>query len=64
MRTNNNLLQKLFYEIVIKIGENTILILTFWGHSQFSPYILITVNLVPTVNSLTKNTYVANSGHS
>ena len=28
------------------LGENTILISTFWGNSQFGPYILIAVNLV------------------
>ena len=31
-----------------EIGENTILIPTFWGYSQFGPYILIAVNLVST----------------
>ena len=34
------------------LGENTILILTFWGHNQFGPYILVTVNLVPTIFNL------------
>ena len=33
---------------------------TFWGHSQFSLYILITVNLVSIVNLLMENVYVAN----
>ena len=33
-------------------GENTILVLTFWSHSQFSPYILVAVNLVPIIFSL------------
>ena len=47
-----------------KKGVNTILVLTFWFHSQFGPYILITVNLVSITNSLTENTYVANGEHS
>ena len=37
--------QKLF-------GENIVLILTFLSHSQFSPYILIAVNLVFVIFSL------------
>ena len=52
------------------LGPNTILALTFWGHSQFSLYILVVINLVSAifnlqinlvsiVNSLTKNAYVA-----
>ena len=28
------------------IGENIILVLTFWGHSQFDSYILLAVNLI------------------
>ena len=31
-----------------EIGENTILVPTFCDYSQFGPYILIAVNLVPT----------------
>ena len=31
------------------IGENIILVPIFWGHSQFSPYILRAVNLVPAI---------------
>ena len=57
--------------LVYNIGKKTILVLTFWGHSQFGPYILIAINLlsvifnlqsfwVPTVKSLTENVYVAN----
>ena len=34
------------------IGENTILIPTFWCYSQFGPYILVTVNLVPIIFNL------------
>ena len=36
------------------MAENTILIPTFWGHSQFSLYILIlgAVNLVPVIFNL------------
>ena len=37
-------------------GKNTILVLTFWGHSQFGLcYFQVTINLVLTVNSLTEN---------
>ena len=35
-----------------KKGVNTILILIFLGHGQFSPYIFIAVNLVPTFFNL------------
>ena len=33
-------------------GENTILVPTFWSHSQFSPYILVLVNLVHIIFNL------------
>ena len=36
----------------INEDENTILVLTFWGQSQFSPYIIIAVNLVPVIFKL------------
>ena len=53
------------------LGENTIVVPIFWrlrsiwslhfSSSQFGPsYFQFAVNLVPTVNSLTKNAYVAN----
>ena len=53
------------------LGENTILVPIFWrlrsiwslhfSSSQFGPsYFQFAVNLVHTVNSLTKNTYMAN----
>ena len=46
-------------------GENTILVPIFWGHSQFSPcYFQFAINLVPTINSLTENAYVANDVYS
>ena len=32
--------------------ENTILVPIFWGHSQFGPYILVAVNLVPVIFKL------------
>ena len=35
-----------------KKGENTILILIFWGYSQFGPYILVAINLVPAIFNL------------
>ena len=44
-------------------GKNTILAHTFWSYNQFSPYILVTVNLVATVNLLTENVYMANNLH-
>ena len=34
------------------IGENTILIPIFWGHSQFGIYILITINLISVIFNL------------
>ena len=34
------------------LGENTILILTFWSRGQFGPYIFVTVNLVPIIFNL------------
>ena len=34
------------------IGENIILIFTFWSHSQFGPYILVAVNLVSVIFNL------------
>ena len=33
-------------------GENTILVPIFWSHSQFSPYILVAINLVPVIFNL------------
>ena len=43
------------------IGENTILVPIFWCYGQFGPcYFQLVVNLVPTVNSLTENAYMAN----
>jgi len=33
-------------------GENTILVPTFWGYSQFGLYILVAVNLVPVIFNL------------
>ena len=38
-----------FFIVGFIIGENTILVLTFWDHSQFGPYILAAVNLVPII---------------
>ena len=36
-----------------------------FGKSQFGHcYFQLTVNLIPTINSLTENSYVANGGHS
>ena len=32
-----------------KKGKNTILVPSFWGHSQIGSYILVAVNLVPVV---------------
>ena len=52
-----------FEKAFLIVGKNTILVPTFWCNSQFSPYILVAVNLVPAVNSLTKNAYVANVLH-
>lgn len=37
-------LKPLFLFPFPSLGENTILVLIFWGHYQFSPYILIVVN--------------------
>ena len=34
------------------VGENTILVLTFWGHGQFGPYILVVINLVHVIFKL------------
>ena len=34
---------------IYKLGENTILIPTFWSHSQFGFYISEAVNLVPVI---------------
>jgi len=60
------------YLLTFIIDENTILVPTFWGHDQFGPYnsqfsscyFQLTVNLVPTINSLTENAYIANGLHS
>ena len=35
-----------------KKGVNTILVPTFWFHSQFGSYILVAVNLVPIIFNL------------
>ena len=49
----------------ILFGKNTILVPTFCGHNQFGPYYFqLALNLVPTINSLTENTYVANGLYS
>ena len=34
------------------LGENTILVLTFWSYGQFGSYILIVVNLVHVIFNL------------
>ena len=34
------------------VGENTILVLTFQSHGQFSPYIFVAINLVHVILSL------------
>ena len=41
-----------FGKAALTKDENTILVFIFWGHSQFSPYILITVNLVHVIFNL------------
>ena len=57
-----------------KQGRNTILVLTFWDCSQFGPYILVAVNLVPVIFNLEsiwsllfkllmENVYMANYMH-
>ena len=40
---------EVFPSVSFKFGENTILVPTFLGHGQFSPYILVAVNLVPVI---------------
>ena len=44
-------------------GRKPYLVLIFWDNSQFSPYILIVVNLVPTIKLLTENAYMTNGLH-
>ena len=34
------------------LGKNTILVPIFWGHCQFSPNILVAVNLAPVIFKL------------
>ena len=34
------------------LGKNTILVLTFWCHSQFYPYIFVTINLISDIFKL------------
>ena len=57
-----------------KQGRNTILVPTFWDCSQFGPYILVAVNLVPVIFNLEsiwsllfkllmENVYMANYMH-
>ena len=48
----------LFNVHILLKEKDIILILIFWSYSQFYPYILIVVDLVLTVNLLTRNTYV------
>ena len=40
------------YTLKLKFEENTILVPIFWDHNQFSPYILVIVNLVPVMFNL------------
>ena len=41
-----------FYLLILKrrfhfgTSQNTILVLIFWDHSQFGPYILVAINLI------------------
>ena len=43
------------------LGENTILISTFWGNSQFGLYYFqFTINLAHAIKLLMKNAYMAN----
>ena len=37
------------FHVTYKLGENTILIFTFWGYNQFGPHILKAINLVPAI---------------
>ena len=37
------------------LGENTILVSTFWGYSKFDPYILVIINLVSIIFHLQSN---------
>jgi len=58
-------------KVLLNLGENILLFLTFWADSHFGPYfdfatILVHKNkkkinsiLVPAVNPLTKNSYMA-----
>ena len=43
------------YTLKLKFGENIILVPIFWDHNQFSPYILVIVNLVPVMFNLESN---------
>ena len=43
IKTYTNYLYSFIY------GKNTILVPTFWSHSQFGPYILRAINLVPII---------------
>ena len=38
--------------LLFSLGENTILVPTFWGYNQFDFYILVTVNLVIVIFNL------------
>ena len=38
--------------VTLFLGKNIVLVSTFWVHSQFNPYILITVNLVHVIFNL------------
>ena len=46
-------------------GENTILFPKFWDHKQIGHcYFQFTINLAPTINSLTENVCMANGVYS
>ena len=38
--------------LLFSLGENIILVFTFWGYNQFDFYILVTVNLVIVIFNL------------
>ena len=38
--------------LLFSLGENIILVFTFWGYNQFDFYILVTVNLVLVIFNL------------
>ena len=46
----DDILMNTYYQF--NIGENTILVPIFCCYSQFGPYILVTVNLVPVIFNL------------